>query len=104
MKEETPLKQIVGEAAKISKNKEIVLQKPKSLKNILKVTFLQDVFLKEIAVSSQTATQKSSQYFLNKYFEKMLVMEKEFSEKPPYILAKELFNGWHFKPLDSQKP
>nr|KJB19696.1 hypothetical protein B456_003G115200 [Gossypium raimondii] len=31
-------------------------------------------------------------------------MEEEFSEKPPHILAKELFNGWHFKPLDSQKP
>ncbi|MFQ6654948.1 hypothetical protein Gotur_025712 [Gossypium turneri] len=31
-------------------------------------------------------------------------MEEEFSEKPPHIIAKELFNGWHFKPLDSQKP
>ncbi|MFQ6623973.1 hypothetical protein Gotur_003339 [Gossypium turneri] len=29
MKEETPLKQIAAEAAKISKNKEIVLHKPK---------------------------------------------------------------------------
>ncbi|MFQ6664929.1 hypothetical protein Gotur_031871 [Gossypium turneri] len=54
-------------------------------------------------MSSQTATQKSSQYFPNKYFEKILVMEEEFSEKPPHILVKELFNGWHFKPLDSQK-
>ncbi|MFQ6652554.1 hypothetical protein Gotur_024366 [Gossypium turneri] len=86
MKEETPLKQIAVEAAKISKNKEIVLHKPKSLKNVLKETSLQDVFLKEIAVSSQTATQKSSQYFPNKYFEKILVMEEELSEKPPHIL------------------
>nr|KJB08435.1 hypothetical protein B456_001G087700 [Gossypium raimondii] len=31
-------------------------------------------------------------------------MEEEFSEKPPLVLAKELFNGWHFKPLKSQKP
>ncbi|MBA0626577.1 hypothetical protein Godav_004226, partial [Gossypium davidsonii] len=31
-------------------------------------------------------------------------MEEEFLEKPPHILAKELFNGWHFKPLVSQKP
>ncbi|MFQ6664188.1 hypothetical protein Gotur_031376 [Gossypium turneri] len=104
MKEETPLKQIAAEAAKISKNKDIVLHKPKSLKNVLKETSLQDVFPKEIAVSSQTATQKSSQYFPNKYFEKILIMEEEFSEKPPHILAKELFNGRHFKPLDSQKP
>ncbi|MFQ6646393.1 hypothetical protein Gotur_019339 [Gossypium turneri] len=104
MKEETPLKQIAAEVAKVSKNKEIVLHKPKSLKNVLKETSLQDVFPKEIAVSSQTATQKSSQYFPNKYFEKFLVMEEEFSEKPPQILVKELFNGWHFKPLDSQKP
>ncbi|MFQ6671133.1 hypothetical protein Gotur_035762 [Gossypium turneri] len=103
MKEETPLKQIAAEATKISKNKEIVLHKPKSLKNFLKEASLQDVFLKEIAVSSQTATQKSSQYFPNKYFEKILVIEEEFSEKPPHILAKELFNGWHFKALDSQK-
>ncbi|MFQ6664932.1 hypothetical protein Gotur_031871 [Gossypium turneri] len=36
MKEETPLKQIAAEVAKISKNKEIVLHKPKSLKNVLK--------------------------------------------------------------------
>ncbi|MFQ6659297.1 hypothetical protein Gotur_028239 [Gossypium turneri] len=104
MKEETPLKQIAAETAKISKNKEIVLHKPKSLKNVLKEASLQDVFPKQIAVSSQTATQKSSQYFPNKYFEKILVMEEEFLEKPPHILAKELFNGWHFKPLDSQKP
>ncbi|MFQ6624503.1 hypothetical protein Gotur_003868 [Gossypium turneri] len=104
MKEETPLKQITAEVAKISKNKEIVLYKPKSLKNVLKETSLQDVFPKEIVVSSQTTTQKSSQYFPNKYFEKILVMEEEFSEKPPHILAKKLFNGWHFKPLDSQKP
>ncbi|MFQ6630791.1 hypothetical protein Gotur_009922 [Gossypium turneri] len=48
MKEET-LKQIAAEAAKISKNKEIVLHKPKSLKNFLKETSLQDVFPKEIA-------------------------------------------------------
>ncbi|MFQ6661936.1 hypothetical protein Gotur_029931 [Gossypium turneri] len=60
MKEETPLKQNTGEAAKISKNKEIVLHKPKVLKNVLKETSLQDAFPKEIAVSSQTATQKSS--------------------------------------------
>ncbi|MFQ6645660.1 hypothetical protein Gotur_019758 [Gossypium turneri] len=93
MKEETPLKQIAAEAAKISKNKEIVLHKPKSLKNVLKETSPQDVFPKEIAVSSQTATQKSSQYFPNKYFEKILVMEDEFLEKPPHILVKELFNG-----------
>ncbi|MFQ6646394.1 hypothetical protein Gotur_019339 [Gossypium turneri] len=86
MKEETPLKQIAAEVAKVSKNKEIVLHKPKSLKNVLKETSLQDVFPKEIAVSSQTATQKSSQYFPNKYFEKFLVMEEEFSEKPPQIL------------------
>ncbi|MFQ6671132.1 hypothetical protein Gotur_035762 [Gossypium turneri] len=86
MKEETPLKQIAAEATKISKNKEIVLHKPKSLKNFLKEASLQDVFLKEIAVSSQTATQKSSQYFPNKYFEKILVIEEEFSEKPPHIL------------------
>ncbi|MFQ6645665.1 hypothetical protein Gotur_019758, partial [Gossypium turneri] len=52
MKEETPLKQIAAEAAKISKNKEIVLHKPKSLKNVLKETSPQDVFPKEIAVSS----------------------------------------------------
>ncbi|MFQ6645912.1 hypothetical protein Gotur_020454 [Gossypium turneri] len=104
MKEETPLKQIAAEAAKISKKKEIVLHKPKSLKNVLKETSFQDVFPKEITVSSQTATQKSSQYFPNKYFEKFLVMEEEFSEKPPHIITKELFNGWHFKPLDSQKP
>ncbi|MFQ6634287.1 hypothetical protein Gotur_011709, partial [Gossypium turneri] len=31
-------------------------------------------------------------------------MGEEFSEKPLHILAKELFNGWHFKLLDSQKP
>ncbi|MFQ6663830.1 hypothetical protein Gotur_031188 [Gossypium turneri] len=31
-------------------------------------------------------------------------MEEEFAEKPPQILAKKLFNGSHFKPLDSQKP
>ncbi|MFQ6645790.1 hypothetical protein Gotur_019669 [Gossypium turneri] len=31
-------------------------------------------------------------------------MEEEFSKKPPHILAKELFNGWHFKPLDSKTP
>ncbi|MFQ6623970.1 hypothetical protein Gotur_003339 [Gossypium turneri] len=67
MKEETPLKQIAAEAAKISKNKEIVLHKPKSLKNVLKETSLQNGFPKEIAMSSQTATQKSSQYFSNKY-------------------------------------
>ncbi|MFQ6624508.1 hypothetical protein Gotur_003868, partial [Gossypium turneri] len=52
MKEETPLKQITAEVAKISKNKEIVLYKPKSLKNVLKETSLQDVFPKEIVVSS----------------------------------------------------
>nr|KJB08963.1 hypothetical protein B456_001G115900 [Gossypium raimondii] len=104
MKEETPLKQIAAEAAKVSKNKEIVLHKPKSLKNVLKETSLQDVFPKKIAVSSQAATQKSSQCFPNKYFEKILVMEEEFSEKSPHILTKQLFNGWHFKPLDSQKP
>ncbi|MFQ6643076.1 hypothetical protein Gotur_017125 [Gossypium turneri] len=52
MKEETPLKQIAGEAAKILKNREIVLQKPKSLKNILKETSLQYVFPKEVVVSS----------------------------------------------------
>ncbi|MFQ6659294.1 hypothetical protein Gotur_028239, partial [Gossypium turneri] len=86
MKEETPLKQIAAETAKISKNKEIVLHKPKSLKNVLKEASLQDVFPKQIAVSSQTATQKSSQYFPNKYFEKILVMEEEFLEKPPHIL------------------
>ncbi|MFQ6658195.1 hypothetical protein Gotur_027567, partial [Gossypium turneri] len=78
MKEETPFKQIAGEAAKISKNKEIVLHKPKSLKNVLKETSFQDVFSKEIAVSSQTATQKSSQYFPNKYFEKFLLLRKNF--------------------------
>ncbi|MFQ6648375.1 hypothetical protein Gotur_021808 [Gossypium turneri] len=104
MKEKTPLKQITAEPAKISKNKEIVLHKPKSLKNVLKETSLQDVYPKEIVVSSQTATQKSSQYFPNKYFEKILVMEEEFSENPQHILAKKLFNGWHFKLLDSQKP
>ena len=93
MKEEAHLKQIAAKAAKISKNKEIVLHKPKSLKNVLKENSLQDVFPREIAVSSQTATQKSSQYFPNKYFEKILVMEEEFSEKPPHILAKKLFNG-----------
>ncbi|MFQ6623737.1 hypothetical protein Gotur_003741 [Gossypium turneri] len=49
MKEETPLKQIAAVAAKVSKNKEIVLHKPKSLKNVLKKTSLQDVFPKEIA-------------------------------------------------------
>ncbi|MFQ6623975.1 hypothetical protein Gotur_003339 [Gossypium turneri] len=84
MKEETPLKQIAAEAAKISKNKEIVLHKPKSLKNVLKETSLQNGFPKEIAMSSQTATQKSSQYFSNKYFEKILVMEEEFSETSTY--------------------
>ncbi|MFQ6654679.1 hypothetical protein Gotur_025565 [Gossypium turneri] len=52
MKEEIPLKQIVGEAAKISKNRKIVLHKPKSLKNILKETSLQDGFPKEVVVSS----------------------------------------------------
>ncbi|MFQ6671364.1 hypothetical protein Gotur_035937, partial [Gossypium turneri] len=55
LKEEIPLKQIAGETAKISKknkNKEIVLHKLKSLKNILKETSLQDVFPKEVAVSS----------------------------------------------------
>ncbi|MBA0632403.1 hypothetical protein Godav_001149 [Gossypium davidsonii] len=46
MKKETPLKQIASEATKISKNKEIVLQKQNSLKNILKETSLQDVFPK----------------------------------------------------------
>ncbi|MFQ6643862.1 hypothetical protein Gotur_017669 [Gossypium turneri] len=49
MKEETPLKQIATEAAKISKNIEIFLHKPKSLKNVLKETSLQDVFPKDIA-------------------------------------------------------
>ncbi|MFQ6637957.1 hypothetical protein Gotur_013216 [Gossypium turneri] len=49
MKEETPLKQIAAEATKVSKNKEIVLHKPKSLKNVLKETSLQDDFPKEIA-------------------------------------------------------
>ncbi|MFQ6659624.1 hypothetical protein Gotur_028454 [Gossypium turneri] len=78
MKEET-LKQIAAEAAKISKNKEIVLHKSKPLKNVLKEASLQDVFPKQTAVSSQTATQKSSIYFPNKYFEKILVMEEEFS-------------------------
>ncbi|MFQ6650188.1 hypothetical protein Gotur_023329 [Gossypium turneri] len=43
-------------------------------------------FPKEITVSSQPATQKSSQYFPNKYFEKIIVIEEEFSEKPPHIL------------------
>ncbi|MFQ6637961.1 hypothetical protein Gotur_013216 [Gossypium turneri] len=52
MKEETPLKQIAAEATKVSKNKEIVLHKPKSLKNVLKETSLQDDFPKEIAASS----------------------------------------------------
>ncbi|MBA0638437.1 hypothetical protein Godav_005398, partial [Gossypium davidsonii] len=80
IKEETPLKQIVTEAAKISKNKKIVLHKPKSLKNFLKETSIQDVFpKKKIAVSSQTATKKTSQYFPKKYFEKIFVMEEEFS-------------------------
>ncbi|MFQ6643864.1 hypothetical protein Gotur_017669 [Gossypium turneri] len=86
MKEETPLKQIATEAAKISKNIEIFLHKPKSLKNVLKETSLQDVFPKDIAVSPQTGTQKSSQYFSNKYFEKILVIEEQFSEKHPHIL------------------
>ncbi|MFQ6654713.1 hypothetical protein Gotur_025587, partial [Gossypium turneri] len=44
VREETPLKQIAAEAAKVSKNKEIVLHKPKSLKNVLKETSIQDVF------------------------------------------------------------
>ncbi|MFQ6652069.1 hypothetical protein Gotur_024108, partial [Gossypium turneri] len=52
MKDETPLKQIAIEAANISKNKEIVLHKPKSLKNVLKDASLQNIFPKEIAVSS----------------------------------------------------
>ncbi|MFQ6645656.1 hypothetical protein Gotur_019758, partial [Gossypium turneri] len=64
MKEETPLKQIAAEAAKISKNKEIVLHKPKSLKNVLKETSPQDVFPKEIAVSSQTASDQTTAKFL----------------------------------------
>ncbi|MFQ6650185.1 hypothetical protein Gotur_023329 [Gossypium turneri] len=46
MKEGTPLKQIAVEAAKISKNKEIILHKPKFLKNVLKETSLQYVFSK----------------------------------------------------------
>ncbi|MFQ6623738.1 hypothetical protein Gotur_003741 [Gossypium turneri] len=64
MKEETPLKQIAAVAAKVSKNKEIVLHKPKSLKNVLKKTSLQDVFPKEIAVSSQTAPDQTTTKFL----------------------------------------
>ncbi|MFQ6630806.1 hypothetical protein Gotur_009924 [Gossypium turneri] len=36
MTEETPLKQIAPKAAKILKNKEIVLHKPKSLKKCFK--------------------------------------------------------------------
>ncbi|MFQ6661992.1 hypothetical protein Gotur_029975, partial [Gossypium turneri] len=64
MKEETPLKQIAAEASKISKNKEIVLHKPKSLKNVLKETSLQDVFPKEITVSSQTAPDQTTTKFL----------------------------------------
>ncbi|MFQ6624499.1 hypothetical protein Gotur_003868 [Gossypium turneri] len=64
MKEETPLKQITAEVAKISKNKEIVLYKPKSLKNVLKETSLQDVFPKEIVVSSQTTPDQTTTKFL----------------------------------------
>ncbi|MFQ6660304.1 hypothetical protein Gotur_028887 [Gossypium turneri] len=43
-------------------------------------------FQKKIIVSSQTVTQKSSQYFPNNSFEKILVMKEEFSEKTPHIL------------------
>ncbi|MFQ6651776.1 hypothetical protein Gotur_023975 [Gossypium turneri] len=64
MKEETPLKQIAAEAAKASKNKDIVLHKPKSLKNVLKETSLQDVFPKEITVSSHTAPDQTTTKFL----------------------------------------
>ncbi|MFQ6643861.1 hypothetical protein Gotur_017669 [Gossypium turneri] len=64
MKEETPLKQIATEAAKISKNIEIFLHKPKSLKNVLKETSLQDVFPKDIAVSPQTAPNHTIAKFL----------------------------------------
>ncbi|MFQ6648372.1 hypothetical protein Gotur_021808, partial [Gossypium turneri] len=64
MKEKTPLKQITAEPAKISKNKEIVLHKPKSLKNVLKETSLQDVYPKEIVVSSQTAPDQTTTKFL----------------------------------------
>ncbi|MFQ6623823.1 hypothetical protein Gotur_003505 [Gossypium turneri] len=64
MKEETPLRQIAAEATKVSKNKEIILHKPKSLKNVLKEISLQVVFPKEIAVSSQTASDQTTAKFL----------------------------------------
>ncbi|MFQ6634362.1 hypothetical protein Gotur_011254 [Gossypium turneri] len=63
MKDETPLKQIIGEVAKISKSKEITLHEPKSLKNILKETSLQDVFPKEIAVFSHTINKNPHNIF-----------------------------------------
>ncbi|MFQ6625852.1 hypothetical protein Gotur_006206, partial [Gossypium turneri] len=80
MKEETPLKQIAAEAAKVSKNKEIVLHKPKSLKNVLKETSVQDVFPKEIAVSSQAATQKSSNIFQTNILKKFLLWRMNFQK------------------------
>ncbi|MFQ6628623.1 hypothetical protein Gotur_007113 [Gossypium turneri] len=103
MKEETPLKQIAAEASKISKNKEIVLHKPKSLKNVLKETSIQDVFPNEIAVSSQTGTQKFSQYFPNKYFEKILVMEEEFSKKTSTYTCKRTFQWMAFQTIGFSK-
>ncbi|MFQ6623827.1 hypothetical protein Gotur_003505 [Gossypium turneri] len=103
MKEETPLRQIAAEATKVSKNKEIILHKPKSLKNVLKEISLQVVFPKEIAVSSQTATQKSSQYFPNKYFENILVMEEEFSKKTSTYTGKRTFQWMAFQTIGFSK-
>ncbi|MFQ6660310.1 hypothetical protein Gotur_028887 [Gossypium turneri] len=67
MKEESPLKQIAAEAAKISKNKEIVLHNPKSLKNILKETSLQDVFPK-----------KNNSVFTDCYTKILTIFSKQF--------------------------
>lgn len=102
MKDGNPLQKIAAEAVQISKNREIVLHKPKSLANISKQDSLQEIFPKH----SQDSTQKGSQYFPNQDFERICVMEDDFnfSEKPPHILAKQILNGQHFVPRNVAKP
>ena len=52
---------------------------------------------------SQSTSQNSSQYFPNKNFEKLFVIEEEISGKPPHLIIKELYKGWHFQPCDPSK-
>ncbi|MFQ6650815.1 hypothetical protein Gotur_023017 [Gossypium turneri] len=100
MKKETPLKQIAGEVAKISKNKKIVLQKLKSLKNILKETFLQDVFLKEIAVALQTAPDRTTAKFLQAKSTTSAILAQTKTKKEYKKLMAEMFSSMDFESED----